>query len=304
MLNDCYAISGSEEPIRQWLKKQLSAETVFTDRMGNLIAHKCGSGKKVILAVPMDEPGIIVTQITEDGYLKFETVGRFRPEFLAFKRVRINGIQGVIALKAIHLTSKEEREKPMKENQLFVDIGADSYEEASRVICIGDCGTVDSEYRRFGDRMLKGRAVGSRLACKVAAELLQKPCSADLTVVFSVQREIACRGLSAALCEFKADIGIALDGVPAIPGEGVILTEHTDFDIKNRMISLAKQKGIPVKSCVANEKGQETVLKQQGITTLALGIPVRYPESASQIASLDDAEALKQLLECYMEGLS
>lgn len=301
---DCYCISGSESPMREWIEKELPNEVLHTDAMGNLIVHRFGNGKKVLLTIPMDEAGMIVTQITEDGYLKFETIGRLRQEFLAFQRVLVNGVSGVIALKAVHLTTKKEREKPIKTSDLFIDIGATSYEEASRVVTVGDRAVIESAYQEFGNRMIKGRGLGNRLAMKSVIALLQKTWDLDITVIFSVQREIGCRGLRVALKQTDAEVGIAIEGVLATPGEGVILTNGTDTGLKDEMLALTKDSNIPITIRVSEEKGQEEILRQSGMKVASLGIPVRNLHSASQTASLDDADALTKLLECYLEGLS
>lgn len=307
-LVNCYGVSGAESPVRNCLKTSVEpfCDKLLVDNLGNLIVYKKGKGKKnnLLLTVPMDEPGIIVTKITENGYLKFDIIGRLRPEFLVFKQVLVNGIPGIIGLKAVHLTTKSERTRPVKADELFVDIGAESFEEASRVVTVGDCGVVDSPCRNFGIGMMKGRAIGSRLACNLAAELLQEELPIDLEVVFSVQREIGSRGIRTALTQTKAEIGVALEGVAGKPGDGVLLTQHTDPQLRDELTNLAIKEEISLTPCVSKEQGQESALIQSGRNVISLGIPVRYMESASQVASVADAEMAKRLLKLYMEELS
>lgn len=318
MLNELekrYGISGLEAPVREYLKQSLQGHcSLSEDGLGNLIARKSGrSDKKFLLAVHMDEPGIMITKITEDGYLQFHTIGRLRPEFLVSKGVHINGHPGVIAVKAVHLTTKEERETPLTAENLFVDIGADSREEAEELVTIGDCGEIDSSYVPFGDAMVKGRALGGRMGCVVAAELLKEEYPVNLEVVFAVQREIGSRGMLTAAHQNGADVAIVLDGIweeGLCCGKGVVLPQRMgtllpDKELCDCISQIAQEEEILLQKCIAGQAGQEAVLAKSGGfgRWVCLGIPVRYGESATQVASLKDMRALKHLLRALMEKI-
>lgn len=310
MLELCnsYAVSGYETSVREQLIHRLTSHcgSLKVDTLGNLLVFKEGKNKdkKIMVTVPMDEPGIIVKKITEDGYLKFQIIGRLRPEFLAFKQVIINGHSGVIGLKAVHLTTKEERERPLKTTDLFIDIGASSYQEAANIITVGDYGVIDSSCMVFGKEMIKGRSIGARLACSMVAELLSEELPIGLEVIFSVQREIGCRGICTALSQTEAEVAIAIDGIEGTPNNGVLIAKHTDAQLKEQLLQLAKRNEIPLTSCVSDTKGQEIVLLQAGKRVIAMGLPVRYPESASQVASLADVKQAKKILQLFMEELA
>ncbi len=310
MLELCnsYAVSGYETPVREQLIHRLTShcDSLKVDTLGNLIVFKEGKNKdkKIMVTVPMDEPGIIVKKITEDGYLKFQIIGRLRPEFLAFKQVIINGHSGVIGLKAVHLTTKEERERPVKTTELFIDIGASSYQEAANIITVGDYGVIDAPCMVFGKEMIKGRAIGARLGCNLMAELLTEELPIGLEVVFSVQREIGCRGICTGIRQIEAEIAIALDGMEGNPCDGVILANQTNKKWKKVLLHLAEREGVSLTSCVLDAKGQESVLLQAGKRVIAMGLPVRYPESASQVASLSDVRQAKKILQLFMEELA
>ncbi|MEE1014082.1 MAG: hypothetical protein U0L92_07235 [Clostridia bacterium] len=318
MLNELerqYGISGLEAPVREYLKKSLQGHCSLTeDGLGNLIARKQGrSDKKLLLVVHMDEPGIIITKITEDGYLQFHTIGRLRPEFLVSKGVHINGYPGVIAVKAVHLTTKEERETPLTAADLFVDIGADSRKEAEKLVTIGDCGAIDGSYVPFGDDMVKGRALGGRMGCVVAAELLKEECPINLEVVFAVQREIGNRGMLTAAHQNGADAAIVLDGIweeGLCCGKGVVLPQRMgvllpDKKLCDSISQIAQGEEILLQKCLSGQVGQEAVIAKSGgfKRWACLGIPVRYGESTAQVASLADMESLKHLLRALLQKL-
>jgi endoglucanase len=132
--------------------------------------------------------------------------------------VDIHGISGVIALKAVHLTKKEEREKPIQTENLYIDIGASTKAEAESYITVGDYGTIESEPFSMGGDLQKGKAWGSRVGCMLALDLLKEDLPVDMEVVFTTQRELGGRGLQTAAFQSEADTAIILDGVPADEG--------------------------------------------------------------------------------------
>ena len=109
-LYDCYGVSGYENCVRNYIINEIKdyCENIAVDTIGNLYAEKrSNSDKKITVVAYMDEPGVIVTDVTEDGYLKFDIVGRLKPEFLVSKQVLIDNIPGIISLKAIHISTKK-----------------------------------------------------------------------------------------------------------------------------------------------------------------------------------------------------
>ena len=140
--------------------------------MGNLLVHVRGEkpeepGKKLMLAAHMDEVGIIITDITGEGYLKFDFVGGVDRRVVIGKKVLVGdqAIPGVIGLKAIHQTSAGERDKVPALRELSVDIGVDSREEAEKLVSLGDVGTFDDSITEFGEGYLKAKAIDDRVGC-------------------------------------------------------------------------------------------------------------------------------------------
>lgn len=302
-------VTGLETPVADLIKRNL--QSFCQDAMGNLIVRKRGknSSKKLLFAVHMDEPGVIVNQITDEGYLKFDIVGRLKPELLAFRRVDIHGISGVIALKAIHLTKKEERETPIKTENLYIDIGVSGKEEAESHITVGDYGSIESELFSMGDDLLKGKAWGSRVGCMLAIDLLTKDLPVDMEVVFTTQRELGGRGLQTAAFQSEADTAIILDGVPADEDENTPKCGKGGVWViplggNTQLPKAIEEQANPLQVYVAEEKGQEIALiKSKTIRrTICLGIPVRYSKTPVQVVSQKDIESVRRLLEiCIQE---
>ncbi|MBQ2889591.1 MAG: M42 family peptidase, partial [Clostridia bacterium] len=146
------APSGFEDEVRSFIRERVKADEIYTDTIGNLICHKKGSEKKVMVAAHMDEVGFIITDIAEDGFLKFSTLGGIETAVLCGKKVLIgkNRIPGIIGAKAIHLQKRDEVLTPLKLKELRIDIGAKDKESAKKLVSLGDYAVFDGEYTPFG----------------------------------------------------------------------------------------------------------------------------------------------------------
>ena len=155
-------VSGDEGAVRDYIREKARpwADSVRTDAIGNLIVFKKGkrsTGNRLMLAAHMDEVGIIVTRITEEGFLKFDFVGGVDRRVAIGKPVVIGHkkIPGVIGLKAVHLVSKEERKKAPKTDSLYLDIGCKDKESAEQRVELGDYGAFVCQPEEFGDGLFK-----------------------------------------------------------------------------------------------------------------------------------------------------
>ena len=139
LLTGTYGPSGNEEPIRKVIEEEIKnyVDEIHTDVMGNLIAVKkgaSGSGKKVMLAAHMDQIGLIVTNIDENGFLRFSNIGGVSPLNVIHRRgVFQDGVTGVVSYE-----SELEDIKNLKLNKMYIDIGAGSREDARKLVNIGD----------------------------------------------------------------------------------------------------------------------------------------------------------------------
>ena len=160
-------VSSFEEDVRAYIKAAAApyADEMRVDPMGSLIVFKKGkksTGSKLLLAAHMDEVGLIIRSITDEGYLKFSCVGGIDRRVLIGKAVRVgkNRLPGVIGLKAYHLVSEEEEKKVPKVEDLYLDIGARSREEAEKLVEIGDFAAFDSDWTEFGSGYVKAKGPG------------------------------------------------------------------------------------------------------------------------------------------------
>ncbi|MEA5059479.1 MAG: M42 family peptidase [Candidatus Pelethousia sp.] len=215
-------ISGHEGPVRAFLKAELAPlglET-FTDPLGNLYVHQPGSGPRILLAAHMDEVGMVVSGIREDGTLAYSQAG-IDARALAGKRVRIgpNGLAGIIGCKAIHLQKEEEFKRAFPHEELYLDIGAKDKAQAQAAVRIGDPVWFDGEPMEMGG-LLCAKALDDRIGCTIVAELLKEPYACDLWAVFTVQEELGLRGAMAAACRVEPALALVLEGTTAndLPG--------------------------------------------------------------------------------------
>ena len=187
-------VSSYEDEVRAYLKEKAApyADGMRVDAMGTLIVFKKGrraTGNKLLLAAHMDEVGLMIKRVTDDGYLKFDCVGGIDRRVLLGKKVLVgkDRVPGVIGLKAIHLTTAEEREKLPKLDEYYIDIGAKDKESAEKQTFIGDFAAFESDCVFFGDGLVKAKALDDRIGCAVMLELLKEELPMDCTFAFTVQ---------------------------------------------------------------------------------------------------------------------
>ena len=208
------APSGFEDEVRNFIRERVNADEVYTDTMGNLICHKKGSGKKVMVCAHMDEVGFIITEITDKGFLKFSTLGGVETAVICSKKVLIgeNKVPGIISAKAIHLQKRSEELNPLKLRDLCIDIGAKDKDRAKELVNLGDFAVFDGEYTEFGENLVKSKALDDRVGCAVLIELMREKYDNDMYFVFTVQEEVGLRGATVAANRIKPDFALVLEG--------------------------------------------------------------------------------------------
>lgn len=315
--------SGDESAVRDFIKSKIPADvTVTTDNIGNLICFKKGEKipkNKLMIAAHMDEVGFIVNYITDDGYLKFSAVGGINASVVFGRQVQFkNGITGVIAASPIHLLTDEERAKQPKISELCIDIGATSKKEAEKHVKLGDCAYFVSEYFKFGDGFIKGKALDDRAGCAIMLEMMKKELPYDVTFVFTVQEEIGTRGATCAAYNVKPDIAVVLETTTAcdiagVTGEkkvcelkkGAVVSYMDRATIYDRELYklafdvAAKNKlKCQTKTVVAGGNDSGAIHKAVGgIRTMAVSLPCRYLHSPACVINEDDYDAAKELVE-------
>lgn len=220
-------VASFEDPVRDYLMEQAKpfADEMRVDALGNLIIFKKGkksTGNKLMLCAHMDEVGLIIKRITDDGYLKFAAIGGIDRRVLIGKRVFVgwNRIPGIIGLKAVHLTTAEERGKVPRLEEYYLDIGAKDKEEAEALVSLGDFAVFDNECMEFGNGMFKAKAIDDRVGCAVMLKMLQRDLPMDCVFAFTVQEEVGTRGAFGAAFSVTPEIALVLETTTAadLPG--------------------------------------------------------------------------------------
>lgn len=324
-------VSGNEREVRDHIISIISgyADEVTTDVMGNVIVFKKGAktpAKRIMMCAHMDEVGIIVTRIADDGYLKFATAGMIDQRVLVGKSVEIGDrrVYGVIGCKAIHLLKGKDREKNMEIDDMYIDIGAKDKEEAGKLVSLGDTGAFDPEIREFGDGYIKAKAIDDRFGCSVLIELIKSDLPVDCQFAFSVQEEVGLRGAYTAAYSTAPDIALIVEGTTAadIPsvsenkkvcrvGNGAVIPFMDQGTIYNRelfnlLTNLADKNEIPwqTKNLVAGATdGAAFQRSRAGVKTAGIAAPVRNLHSPSCVAKITDMEAVFTLARLFLEEM-
>lgn len=318
----CASVSGEEDAVRAVVLRELEglADRVEVTALGNVIAMKKGkkpAAKKLMLDAQMDEVGLVVTEITEKGFLKFSAVGSVPEETLSAREVRINGnVPGVICAKPIHLLKGGERDKAVPIRELAIDIGASSKEEAEQAVSVGDNVTF-APYFSAENGTLQAKALDARLGCWMLLELMRRGPEYDAYYVFSVQKEIGTRGAGTAAYLLEPDAALILEGAPAADfgagapesccaldkGPAVSFTDRwTLYDraYYKRAFALGKELEIPVQPKtvgVPGGDGGSVQTARGGVRTAALGVPCRYVHGPVVLAREADVEHTLRLAE-------
>ncbi len=316
-------VSGCEDAVRGYIAEQIrdKCDSMRTDSIGNLIAFRRGRSdkRKVLIGSNMDEPGFIVRDITESGYIKFGAVGYIDPRTLVSKRVVIgSGVKGVIGMKAIHLQTKKEREAAVELSSLYIDIGCSKKGAAEKRVEIGDYITFDTEFSETGS-ILRGKAFG-RFGVICLIKAMEVVPAYDTYYVFSAQREIPCRvpgrGMACAAYAIKPDIAVIADVLSAADivgeesesdtaglGAGAVIEYMDKASIGSAgLIEMAKRTAeayyVPYQEKVCSLHSTEAgavLTAAEGCPAVCIGIPCRYkntPVSMMNRYDLDNAAGL------------
>ncbi len=327
-LSAANAVSGNEHEVRQIITDEIREYTdrIDIDSMGNILALKKGglSGKRIAAAANMDEPGFILSGITEKGYIKFSPIGNVDPRKLVSKRVIINGkVRGVIGMKAIHLQTKTERENVTALSKLFIDIGAKSKAAAKKHVSIGDYITFDTEFLRIGDRV-KGKALERSGACCALINALKQDYPFDFYACFTVQKEVGARGanimahrmnfdavLSVSAVESEDMFGCEKNPEGAALGNGVAVVYADKASIADRILTekltaLTAEKKIRTQRIAAcNEIGDagSFCTSSYGAVITNIAIPCRYSHSPVSVMSPADIEETEKFIGLYINEI-
>ncbi len=308
-LTEAFGPSGYETEVTDLIKTMVEehVDEIETDVLGNLIAVKKGraDGVKIMFAAHADEIGIVVTHIDDKGFLRFANIGGVGVATLVGNRVRFgNGTIGVI--------NREKGDwKELTLDKLYIDIGAETKEEALEKVNLGEFGIFHREFADLGNRLV-AKAMDNRIGCVVLIEALKKIKQPKNTLyfVFTAQEEVGLRGARTSAYHIDPDLGIALDvtttgDTPEARRMAVSLGKGTAVKVKDSsviahpkvkdlLVKLAEENDIPYQLEVLEAGGTDAGaihLTKAGVPSGTISIPSRYVHSPSEMIDIRDVEA-------------
>ena len=323
-------VAGYEDEVRNAISELAApyAESMVTDALGNLIVLKKGGNRRekpLVVSAHMDEVGFLVSKITENGMIKFLTVGSIDPRVMIGRKMKVGykKLPGVISLKAIHLTTPAERKVAPGASSLYIDIGASSKAEAERYVRIGDPCYFDSPFEEFGDMRIKSKAIDDRVGCAVMLALMQKDLPYDTYFVFATNEEIGgSRGAMTAAIRLKPGRFLTIEGttacdVPEVPlhaqsttqGLGCVVSimdkgSVYSRDLLRHFTALADKEGIKWQyRRSANGSTDARGFHSAGSGGKGMGIatPTRYIHCACNVVYKPDIEAVYKMAELFVK---
>ncbi len=331
-LSEASGVSGHEHNLVSTIQDSCPwADEIACDKLGNLIMLKRGSGPeprpKVMLAGHIDEIGLIITKIEKDGFLRFGTIGGFDQRVLLAQEVLVHGkepLTGVIGAKPPHIQAPGEQSKAVKMEDLFIDVGFDSQDEAAKLVRVGDLVTLKRDVVDLQGSFLAGKSFDDRagvaaiLECFKALDGLSH--TADVYGVATVQEEVGLRGAITSTYGIVPDIGIAIDvgfgDSPGLPesdtiklgkGPGIAIGPHVHPKVHARMLETAKEWNIGYSLDPSPYPGGTDTYAIQvaraGVATILLSIPLRYMHTPIETIDYADVKQTGRLMALFIAGL-
>jgi len=341
-LSNAFGVSSIENEVRDIILShaQPYADAWQVDTMGNLLITRnhrkkpSGPLQRVMIAAHMDEVGFMVTQVSSDGLLKFQTVGGFDKRVLLGKRLVIGKkrIPGVIGTKPVHLLPSADWHKVGSIDSLRIDIGARDKTNAN--VNIGDFATFATKFGHMGSKTetslkhgrVKGKAFDDRVGCAILLELLKGDYPFDLIAAFTVQEEVGARGANVAAYTTNPNLAFILEctaaddipsddedqmlGFPCL-GDGPAITVMDASMIANRplvdlLVETAKAETIPYqfkRPGIGGTDGGAIHLARAGIPSAVVSVPGRYIHSPTTIIDLADFWNTVKLMQATLQQL-
>ena len=230
-------------PARAWrAESERFVDRVAADAAGNSYATVNPDGRpRVMLAGHIDEIGLMVTHVDDEGYVSFDTIGGWDPQVFVGQRVRLLGrdgpVVGVVGKKAIHLMEKDDRERVSKVEDLWIDIGAANRAEAQERLRIGDPGVLAAGVLEFPNGRIVSRSIDNRIGAFVVLEALrllsQERPKARVSAAATTREEISYTGGGArtGAAGLEPDVAIVVDVTHATDYPGVEKRKHGDYKL-------------------------------------------------------------------------
>lgn len=324
-------VSGDEKRIRDIIISEIKdfVDDFKIDNLGNLIVLKKGkkrSNKKVLISAHMDEVGFIINNITDDGLIKFSSVGGINSNVVLGKRVLVGEKKypGVVGSKPVHLLEKNEKEKSVSIDDMYIDIGAKNKKDAEQYVSPGEYISFYPNFNVNSSGIISAKSLDDRIGCFLLIRLIKSEIPFDAYFTFVVQEEVGLRGAKTACYQVEPDAAIVVEATTASDLPSVDETEKVcklmegpvisfmdkatiyDREYFNLALALAKKENISlqVKKAVVggNDSGAINVSKG-GVRTLALSLPCRYLHSQTSVIAVEDVKQSEMLLKLLIKKI-
>lgn len=321
-------VSGREDAVREYIIDKIKDFAEYeVDPPGNLLVYKKGEKRaknRVMIDAHADEVGFIVTCVDSDGFLRFSKVGGIDSRVVVGKEVLVGDgpINGAVGIKPVHLLKKGEEKTVPRDDELYIDIGAKSREEALQAVKIGDSVCLAGDFVEFGDGFIKARALDDRAGCAVLLEMIRNKVEYDLSFSFSVQEEVGARGAQTAAYSLRPDYAIVVETTTAADVYGVEEEKRVclcsggaavsfmdkssvyDRELYEKAFETAKKKGIKCQPKTYVYGGNDAGVihrSRGGVKTLTISTPCRYIHSPSCVMKYSDLEETLKLTRATAE---
>lgn len=326
-LCNLYGGSGDEKSVRDYIVKQIEKHCEYkVDNLGNIIAYKKGlktADKKIMFSAHMDEVSFIITDITDDGYLKFSSVGGIDASAVLNRVVCINNsVKGVIGTKAVHQLSADEKGVALNYDKLYIDIGAKSRSDAEKYVQLGDFAYFSANYQILDNGNIISKAIDDRVGCMFLIELIKSDLPYDMYFAFCVQEEVGLRGSKCAAFQIDPDIAVVLESTTAADlcgidgsnkvcclGKGPVvsfmdLRTVYNRELYKRTMEVAKNRNIPVQTKTAVAGGNDAGAIQNsasGAKMLCVSLATRYIHGSASMVSSKDIDNTRKLINAIID---
>ncbi|MBE6624682.1 MAG: M42 family metallopeptidase [Ruminococcaceae bacterium] len=314
-----HGVSGREDKICELIRKEVEpyCDEVTVDAVGNLIAHKKGNGKKIMLGAHMDEIGYFATHIEKNGNIRLHSIGGINYTSSAFGAVvSENGVYGVLVPNAGADSPKEEN--------VYIDIGAKTEKQARAKVKIGDAFVSAPSIRRLSGNRYIGRPFDDRVGCLVLIEALKAVGNTDndLYFVFTTQEEVGSRGARPATYGIAPEIAIAIDVTRADEkgtqhklnidlGKGPTIkikdgSVICSSELLGEMREIADANGVKYQDEMLSDGGTDTSVMQiagKGCKAGAISIPCGYIHTCNEMIDLNDVRGAIRLATLICERI-
>lgn len=340
------SVTGSEEQAAALVREHLAdvADEIETNTMGSVHAslNGTGDGPTFMLAAHIDEIGLMVTYISEDGFLSVAAVGGVDAAILPGMRVDVHTregvLRGVVGRKPIHLITPDERKNVTPLDKLVIDLALPA-ERVKEAVRIGDVITFGVGFEEFGDGFAVSRAFDDKCGVWVAMRVMEELAAAGrakgtYVAVATVQEEIGTRGAMTSAYGVNPDVAVAFDVTHATDYPGIEKTKYGDIKcgggpviargpninpiVFERLVAAAEAEGIEyqieAEPSVTGTDARAIQVTRGGIPCGLVSVPLRYMHTPTEVVALSDLEATVKLLTrfaldlgedaCFVPGLA